>query len=603
MDPVKLPYAISNFRELRRGGFYYVDKTPFIRILEDDALTPRYCVFLRPRRFGKSLFLSTLEHYYDVAWADAFDELFGGLAIARNPTPERNRYLVLDLEFTGMAGNRNADALRASFSLRLRARLQRFFQRYQALIPEAATRWHEMTLGEEPAELLYQFLTVAEATPYQVYLLVDEYDNFTNELIARGSERVYYELVQSAGFFKEFFKTVKEGTRRGVIARIFMTGVSPITLDDLTSGANIFSILSLKHRFDTLAGFTEDDVRELVGRVLAQPGFRLSEETVLEDLRRYYDGYRFSTQAEERLYNPDMVLYFLRRLRPPDRYPEELLDYNVRMDYGRLRSLLVTSDGRPRHQPLAAVQSLLADRSLRARIRDAFPLSEAYQEEYFVSFLFYLGMITIDKAVRSSARLVVPNYVIDQMIWQTMSTLLAEVVDARIPQVDLISALEGMAFEGEIRAFLELVYHRVVRRLSNRDLVRLDERGMKFVLLAYLSLSDLFYPFSEFELNGGYSDLVLTLNRRYPGARYSWLLELKYLKVREATEARVREALAEADGQLRAYLADERLAGVAGPGGWKAVSLVFVGTEALYVRELGGELVVFRREDEETEVP
>ena len=600
MDPVKLPYGISNFRQLRRGGYYFVDKSAFIRTLEDDTVSTRYTIFLRPRRFGKSLFVSMLEHYYDLARADEFDDLFHGLAIARQPTPERNRYLVLKFEFTGLALERRGPTLAEDFLDKIRGRVDHFLRKYARWIPEVAATWRTSQLPGQPATLLQYLLDLLADAPYPVYLLIDEYDNFTNELIAGGNERTYYELVQRTGFLKAFFKTVKEGTANGVIGRIFMTGVSPITLDDLTSGANIFSKIALNRHFNDLAGFTDHDVAALVDAVLAASPtpFALDRDALLEDIRRYYDGYLFSPRASHRLYNPDMVLHFLRGLEPPADYPVELLDANIRTDYGRLRSLLFTADDRPRRETIDVVQSLLAEGTLHAQLRDSFPLSDAYHPQYFTSLLFYLGMLTIDGTYRNLLRLVVPNYVVDRMFWETMSRLLEETTGVQVAQDAVTEAVGDMAYDGRLDRFLALVFHRVLRHLSNRDLIRLDERGMKLVLLAYLSLTDLFYPFSEFELNRGYGDLVLTLNRRDPEARFSWILELKYLKESQATQARVAEALDEAEAQLRAYLADERLEAVRGPGGWKAASLVFVGTKALHFRELGGNTGVLTRDEQ-----
>ena len=583
---MRLPYGKANFAEIRRGAYAYVDKTGFIPALESAEKGRHYLVFLRPRRMGKTLLLSMLEHYYDVLHIPSFDDLFGGLSIASAPTAERGRYVVLRLEMTGLPTDRGVDQLRAVFHNRLLNNLREFLDRYRTILPEVVAAFDAGRSTEDPASLMDRFLQAMGRSPHPLYLFVDEYDNFTNDLIARGDHQTYRDLVHASGFVREFYKTIKEGAALGVLPRIFMTGVSPVTLDDLTSGFNITSNISLHEDFNALAGFTTEDVRHLVTGVLADGGYALDPAKVEEDLRLYYNGYLFSRDAVERLFNPDMVLYFLKELQPPSRYPNELLDIHVRTDYGRIQRLLFTPDGEVREAVAASFQTVITQGWIDAEPASSFPLDRAHEGGYFVSLLYYLGLLT-HQWDAGWLRLGIPNYAIRLLYWEAIGRLLHDLHHVDVDVAHVRTAQRAMALGGDLAPFLELVFTRVVRKLSNRDLIRLDEKTMKVVLLAYLSLVEVFFAWSEMELSFGYSDLVLVPNRSQPAAQVGFVIELKYLKS-GATEAEVTARLDEADAQLRRYLADPRLAAIVPPRGWKAVSVAFVATEACWLRELGG---------------
>jgi hypothetical protein len=584
---MRLPYGIANFADLRRGEYVYADKTGFIPALESAEKGRRYLVFLRPRRMGKTLLISMLEHYYDVLAAPHFGELFGGLAIEAAPTEERGRYAVLRLEMTGMPTAGGLDQLRAAFHDRLHNNLQRFLDRYRTLLPEVAAAFDAGRSTGDPASLMDRFLKAMGRSPNPLYLFIDEYDNFTNDLIARGDHQTYRDLVHASGFVREFYKTVKEGAALGTIPRIFMAGVSPVTLDDLTSGFNITSNISLHEDFNALAGFTAADVRRLLGGVLADGGYTLDPAVVEEDLRRYYNGYLFARSAVERLFNPDMVLYFLKELTPPAAYPNELLDINVRTDYGRIHRLLFTPEGEARPDVVADLLAVIVDGSTAARLQASFPLDRAYEGTYFVSLLYYMGLLTLQEE-EGWFRLGIPNYAIRTLYWEAIARLVQDLHHVAMPATRLDTAVETMARGGDMAPFLEVVFTGVLRKLSNRDLIRLDEKTMKVVLLSYLSLSEVFFAWSEVELSFGYGDLVLLPNRSRPEAQVGFVVELKYLKT-GATVDEVKARLDEADAQLRRYLADARLAAIRPRKGWKAVSVAFVATEACWLRELGGE--------------
>jgi hypothetical protein len=508
---------------------------------------------------GKTLLLSMLEHYYDVLSAPSFDELFGGLAIAAAPTEERGRYAVLRLEMTGLTTEAGGEELRADFYARLHQNLQSFLGRYREHLPEAAAAFDVWVSTDTPASLMSRFLNAMERSPYRLYLLIDEYDNFTNDLIARGDHATYRAAVHASGFVREFYKVLKWGTATGVVGRVFMTGVSPVMLDDLTSGFNITSNVSLDEDLNALAGFTSEDVERIVAGVMAEGGYTLDPAAVVADLRLFYNGYLFSRRAppRERVFNPDMVLYFAKGMAPPAWYPEEILDVNVRTDYGRIRRLLFTPEGAARGHLIETLQTVLVEGSIDARLKSSFPLDRAYEESFFVSLLYYMGLLTL-KEEGGRFRLGIPNYAVRTLYWEAIAHLLEDVHHPGVNESRVEEAIGAMGRDGDIGPFLEIVFTQVIRRLSNRDLIRLDEKMMKVVLLAYLSLSEEFFAWSEVELGFGYGDLVLVPNRMQPAAHYGFLIELKYLNA-SATEAAVAARLDEADAQLRRYLADAKL--------------------------------------------
>ncbi len=555
---------------------------------------------------GKTLLISMLEHYYDVLSAPHFGELFGGLAISRAPTKEQGTYAVLRMEMTGMVTSEGKDRLRDDFQASLHGSLQSFLNRYREHMPEVVTAFDSGVSTTEPASLMKRFLRAMSRSPLPLYILIDEYDNFTNDLIARGDHQSYRDAVHASGFVREFYKTIKEGTATGVVRRIFMTGVSPVTLDDLTSGFNITKNISLHEDFNALCGFTSADVKTLLGEVLAGPQagldnkaagvpphpkktFTVDPAAVIDDLRRYYNGYLFSERAEERMFNSDMVLYFLSELSPPNLYPKQILDLNVRTDYGRIQRLLFTPEGEPRHNVIAQIQTVFTEGSVAAELQTSFPLDQAYSDDYFLSLLYYMGLLTLQKD-DGWTLLGIPNYAIRTLYWEAMAKLLHDLNHLEVASSHVASAITTMSRTGNMVPFLQIVFTQVIRKLSNRDLIRLDEKTMKVILLAYLSFSEVFFAWSEVELGFGYGDLVLVPNRSRPQAKMGFLIELKYLKA-GATEEAVAAKLAEAEAQLERYLVDEKLEAIAPSGGFQAVSVAFVGSEACTFKALGKDAI------------
>ena len=590
---MKIPYGISNFGDLRRGGYTYVDKTPFLPLLEE--IGPRYLLFLRPRRIGKSLFLSLLEHYYDVARTERFDELFRGLWIHEHPTPERNRYLVLSFDFSQVAVEGGEDALRESFSDTVRSRVRIFVMRYGDRIPRLRDLDAEIELQKDAASLIGSLLDIVAGADQKVYLLIDEYDNFANRLLSDASQSGHEALVRRTSFVRTFYAALKAGTASGAVGRMFITGVAPLLLDDLSSGFNIASHISSSPHFNALAGFTHADVEQVVDALLrtrpslaSQPGLA-DRQRLLEVLEQYYDGYRFASNEAERVFNSDMVLYFLYEVLDQGRYPVDMLDLNVRTDYRRLQRIGLLS-GAARTERRALLETIVSEGGLQSPLIRQFGLKSLSSQDQFISLLYYLGMLTLgteppDRPARTfGPRLEIPNRVIRELQWEHLAKLLSEEAELVIDTREIEATLQAMALEGDIAPFLDLFHERVIKAVGLKDLRRFDEKSIKLMLLAFISLSRLFHPLSEKEFAQGYCDLFLGVSPLYPAAKFAWLLELKYLPA-GAKSAQVERAFTQAAEQVARYASDERLVPLLTQGqALKAGVLVFVGAKRVLFR-------------------
>ncbi|HSN99156.1 MAG TPA: AAA family ATPase, partial [Candidatus Nanopelagicales bacterium] len=491
---MKIPYGVSNFGEIRRGGYFYVDKTPFLPQLED--MGARYLLFLRPRRFGKSLFVSLLEHYYDLGRTEAFDELFSGLWIHQNPTPERARYLVLSLDFSQLAADGGQEALRRTFFTSIRSRVLDFLITYQARLPHLRRLEERLDTYQEAEALLSDLMSVVRASGHSMYVLIDEYDNFANRLLADGSHDLYTALVERTGFVRSFYATLKAGTGTGAVSRMFVTGVSPLLLDDLSSGFNIAAHVSDSPRLNDLAGFRHADVERAIDVLLTdRPELATlsglgDRRSLLDVLERYYDGYRFSAKVSERVFNADMVLYYLRELDDHSTAPADMLDYNVRTDYRRLQRIgLITGTAATERRTL--LESILAEGGIHSELVRQFGVRSLSSQSQFISLLYYLGMLTLGREPRDEPpagpghRLEIPNRVIRELQWEHLAFMLQDEANLVLDKADLDVALHAMAIAGDIAPFLALFHERVIKAMGLKDLRRFDEKSLKLMLLAF----------------------------------------------------------------------------------------------------------------------
>ena len=562
---LKLPYGISDFASLRRDGYFYQDRTGYIPVLE--SLGERYLIFLRPRRFGKSLWLSILAHYYGQEHAEDFEWLFQGLAVGEQPTPLANSYLVLKFDFSRIDTS-SREETKLGFTRNVIGGIRQFLLRYQALLPNLNP---DQILTEEDASTSIQNLfTALTGTDHRIYLLIDEYDHFTNQLIGPDL-RHFQEIVTGTGYVRKFYESIKTATGQGTVERIFMTGVSPVTLDSLTSGFNIGANLSRLPRLNELMGFREEEVQALLKNLDQLDADQLAV------LRNWYNGYRFAEEAPESIYNPDMVLYYAKEHQHRGRPPQDMLDTNIASDYGRIRQLFRLGGKEARHFEL--LQQLLETREIRTQITAQFSFEKTFTDVDFLSLLYYTGLLTMRGNQLGIPKLAIPNKVIEKLYYDYFGDYIAQQAEQRPPELRVQDAVVEMAEHNDPRPLLQLVSD-TLGQLSNRDAMPLNEHTIKSILVSYLHASQLYFIQSEPEFGRKYVDLLLLKREPFP-APHQFAFELKYLKKQEAQ--RLEATVAEARAQLKGYLQSELLRSLADLRAWV---VVFVGAEVGYVGEV-----------------
>ena len=548
-----IPYGDADFKRIRLTGSLYVDKTRFLRRLE----RVRYAVLIRPRRFGKSCWISLLEHYYDRTRGDAFDTVFGGTDIARQPTEERNRYVVLRFNFS--AFNDALETLERNFEDYCEDTVEHAIGRHPDLFPAEAVR--HILAPPSVNRKLNRLFEYAGDHDIALYVLIDEYDHFANTILAHHGEAAYRGVTHGGGFYRNFFATLKAGAERsdGGIARLFITGVSPITLDDVTSGFNIGKNISLDADFNELLGFTEPEVRGLLESYRDLGVLDQDVDEALDTMRDWYDGYRFATNAGRSVYNTDMVLYYLADSIPNRPPPDYLIDMNVRVDYGKLRHLLVV--GRQLNGNFDLLRHVAGEERVACDIQPGFPLERLTRRENFLSLLHFFGLLSIREVADGRPVLAIPNQTVRRLLYGFLRDAYDDVGTFAVDLFAFDQLMSAMANAGTWRPVFEFLRDAVAAQTGIRDYIA-GEKVLQGFLAAYLSVCPYFVFRSEAELGKGYADIALEpLLARYPHLRRGYLIELKYVKRRDPPDPGHLDAAAQAAAaQIRGYLADERLA-------------------------------------------
>ena len=560
MEKMKqIMYGVTDFARIRAENGYFVDRTALIRELE----RTRYALFLRPRRFGKSLLCSILQCYYDVDYADRFDELFGGLDIGRDPTDERGKYLVLDFNFTGV--EKQSDRVQASFNEYCSLRLDKFARDHAARLPSGASE-AILAAGTCHAKL-GALATMLKGADAKLYVIIDEYDNFTNTILAESRER-YEALCHGDGFFKQFFNELKAATTGtdAPVTRLFVTGVTPVTMDDVTSGFNIAANISMNPAFAAFAGFSHGDLREMLSYYRAHAGFAFDESAVFETMRRWYDGYRFSPEAGAdggevpMVANPTLVLYYMQYFLQ-NRHPQpELVDENLRTDYMKIRHVI--TEGRKVNGNYHRLEDVIARLGATATLKDSFQARELGEPDNFVSFLFYNGLVTVAGEDFGRTRLAVPNLTVGEFLHDFVPRAYADVygIDARL--YDVADGMADFAETGDWRKALVSACEVVSRYWRVRDAAE-GERVVQTALCSLLYVGHGPYVVRhEQESAGGFVDIAFEPQlARWPQIGHAALVELKYLKLSDdASPAALAKLKADAAAQLARYAKDRDLA-------------------------------------------
>ena len=402
----RIPYGRADFRGIRLDASLYVDKTCYLRTLEDHS----YVLFIRPRRFGKTCWLSTMQSYYDRCEEATFDAVFNGTAIGKSPTPNRSRYVVLRLDFS--AFGLRPDHLEEDFSYYCFQHLRATLERNADLFPDAARE--RVLAAPTVAGQLNEFFLQARERDIPLYVLIDEYDNLANNILARHGEDAYHALTHEEGFFHAFFATLKSGTSTGALERLFVTGVSPVAMDDVTSGFNIGRNLSLDPKLNAMLGFTENEIRRVLNSYHAAGAIREHPDDALATMRRWYGGYRFAANADEDVYNTAMVLYYVAKSLGRSGPPLELIDDNVRADYDKLRHLLIV--GERLNGNFDLLRTAMAEGRAECRVKRSFPPRQLDDRDNFLSLLHYFGLLSIRPDPLGEHELVVPNQTAHQLL-------------------------------------------------------------------------------------------------------------------------------------------------------------------------------------------
>ena len=516
----QVPYGVADFATVIEQNLYYVDKTMFIPELEKQ---PRNLFFIRPRRFGKSIFLSMLYSYYDCTQSHRFQSLFGNLWIGQHPTPLQGKYQVLFLDFSQITGN--IDKLETKFnsylSINLDAFVRQYSEYYQAEMEEILAQED----FEEKMELIFK---AAKAHQYHLYLIIDEYDNFTNVILNERGENVYHAITHADGFYRDVFKKFK-----GNFERIFMMGVSPVTLDDVTSGFNIGWNISIKPEFDEMLGFSTTDVVEMFTYYKEHGSIPVDSDidAIVNDMKPWYDNYCFAKQAlkkKTRMFNCDMVLYYLRNYMDAGCPPEEMIDPNTRTDYGKMKKLLQFDklDGERK----GIIRKIAEEEQIVTQLYESFSAYQIPKAEIFPSLLFYYGMLTIKGTRGSKLILGIPNNNVRKQYYGYLEEEYQ--AKAYVDVNQLTDYYYDMAYDGKWEEGLRFMADAYAKVSSVRDGIE-AERNLQGFFMAYLNLNDYYITAPELELNHGYCDFFLLPDLTHYASQHSYILELKVLSKKD----------------------------------------------------------------------
>jgi hypothetical protein len=552
---MKLPYGLADFYKIRQEGYFYQDRTSFIRISEERGTQ---LVFLRPRRFGKSLWLSTLANYYDILRAGDFAMLFGDLSIGQNPTPLHNRHFILRWDFSKVAAFGTVEEVVQNLYDMINEEIKSFEGRYRTWLPEVI----EINPNNAVASF-NNLLSVVHLAAHPLYLLIDEYDNFANEIAmggARSNAERYQKMVTGDGVLKTVFKNIKAAMGEGRLDRVFVTGVSPMLLSDLTSGFNTATDISLERQMHDICGFTEAEVVEVMQQVSNQCSFTpaQTEETV-QLMRSFYNGYTFLPEATA-LYNPTLSLYFLDALQRDCAPPAEMLDVNLSMDKNKLEYIA----GRPGGASL--IQKLLEEHPSVGvqRIVNRFSLQDLLKPKLSVtslaSLLFYFGMTTVQgRNEQGQLELRIPNLVTHGLYFEQLRELL---LPDEFDQDEGRELAQHLCHTGEMQPLCNFIQSHVYRAFSNRDYRHANELTVKALFLSLLYNELSYLVDSEPELDRRYADLLMLLRPEYRQYQlFDILIEFKYIELSdvqlraEGVRSKSTTELAELDAVKTAFTA------------------------------------------------
>ena len=546
-DFKRIPYGISDFKQVRKENKYLVDKSMYFERMERAG---NFLFLVRPHRFGKSLFLNMLEAYYDINEKDNFQELFKGMYAAEHPTEYRNKYQVLHLDFSCVGSD--IDNLSSNFNNYLTGQCESFIRKYAYLYPKGCE--DEVLRGKTGIDMLNRLNNVARDSGCSLYLIVDEYDNFTNNVLNVKGQQAYHDLTHGTGFYRDVFKLFKP-----MFDRIIMLGVAPITLDDLTSGYNIALNMTIDSRFNQMLGFSEEDVRQMI-RYYKDAGAikpEVTEDSIIADIKPWYDNYCFAKDSfgrEPSMFNSDMVCYYMSTLVDTGKKPDELIDPNTMTDYGKLKRLIRIDKTEGKRTEI--IHNIVEEGFIKARVVSHFPAERMMEFGNFVSLLYYYGMLTIGGVIGERLKLIIPNNNVRLQYYQYLLDEYSSIHSVDISGLD--DYFDQAALDGNWQPLLSFICKAYHDTTAVRQLIE-GERNLQGFMNAYLTLTNYYLVAPEMEFSHGYCDFFLLPNYTvYPMVAHSYILELKYLKT-DTTEAEAVQQWTEAVAQIKTYAADRKL--------------------------------------------
>ena len=580
-QPVKrkrIPYGMMNFIDVREDDCYYVDKTHYIPLIEN---ANKYFFYIRPRRFGKSLTISMLRHYYNILEADKFEKWYGDLYIGKHPTPERNSYLIIYLNFAVV--NAELNSYRQSLDAHCNTEFNFFCDVYAQYLPEGIKE--EMNKKKGAVEQLDYLYKECVKTNQQIYLFIDEYDHFTNKILSEPScLEDYKSETHGTGYLRSFFDTVKAGTD-STIKRCFVTGVSPVTMDDLTSGFNIGTNYSLSPEFNEMTGFNEEEVRAMLDYYATTCQFHHSTDELIEAMKPWYDNYCFSEKSYggTTMYNSNMVLYFVDNyIRNGGYMPRNMVEENIRVDYNKLR-MLIRKDKEFAHDA-STIQTLVQQGYITGELKTGFPAETIAEPDNFISLLFYFGMLTISGTLEGETKLTIPNQVVREQLYSYLLDTYNE-ADLRFDNWEKGKLASAMAYRGDWKAYFDYIAECLHRYSSQRD----KQKGEAYVhgfTLAMTAQNRFYRPISEQENQEGYADIFMfPLLDIYKDMLHSYIIELKYAKGKDSEE-KVEQLRQEAITQANRYAASETVQKAIGTTTLHKIIVVYQGMKMVVCEEV-----------------
>ncbi len=586
----EIPYGISDYGRFRNHTYYYVDKTPYLSGIQKAG---QYLFFLRPRRFGKTLFLSMMQAYYDIHYKDQFEELFKETWIYSHPTADRNQYLMILFNFAMVDSSQ--EKLEESFLNHVRLRAVSFIQKYSqylAVSKKMEFFAQKVETSGSASDILANLMALCKEANQHLYVIIDEYDNFTNTILSTVGKKAYHNLTHGTGFFRSFFNLLKGGTSEmdAPISRLFITGVSPITMDDVTSGFNIGKNISTEPNLNAMLGFTQPDVIGIIEYFRSKGLVFHPTDYLLNIMTQWYGNYLFSEYGNDptRMFNSDMVLYFIDHYLTKKGIPADLIDTNVRIDYGKLRYLIILDQDKTKttNGNFSKLKEIVQEGSTAAKIVKGFPLEKLLDSNNFKSLLFYFGLLTIKGPDQDKLRLEIPNETARRLYYDYISAAYEETGVFAINLSQYADLMSNMAYNGEWLPLFNFITAHMRESVNLRDLIT-GEKSIQAFLNVYLGLSELYIIHTERELNKGYADIFMEpFLARYEGIQYAYLIELKYLPAGcKISDTAAQKLKTEAETQLVQYSVDIKFKKSLEKTTLIKIILIFSGQEAIYVEK------------------